>query len=83
MNSLEVRKNLLHALNLDLVGPTNESSLAEEILPQNPSRWYLTGFLIPSGTPPEKRRDADEDDDKPKRAGHACVEKWGWLGGCI
>ena len=28
-----------------------------------PSNWYLTGFLIPSGTPPEKSADADEDDD--------------------
>jgi Helicase conserved C-terminal domain len=28
-----------------------------------PSNWYLTGFLIPSGTPPEKSSDADEDDD--------------------
>ncbi len=23
----------------------------------------MTGFLIPSGTPPERRADADEDDD--------------------
>src|SRR4029077_180497 len=28
-----------------------------------PSNWYLTGFLIPLGTPPEKSADADEDED--------------------
>ena len=28
-----------------------------------PSNWYLTGFLIPAGTPPEQSADADEDDD--------------------
>jgi hypothetical protein len=28
-----------------------------------PSSWYLTGFLIPAGTPPAKRADVDEDDD--------------------
>ena len=39
--------------------------LAEERLPGwvRPSNWYLTGFLIPLGTPPEKSADADEDDD--------------------
>ncbi|MCD4654438.1 DISARM system helicase DrmA, partial [bacterium] len=29
---------------------------------ERPSRWYLTGFLIPSGTPPEQASDIDEDD---------------------
>ncbi|MCC7141403.1 MAG: helicase [Candidatus Eisenbacteria bacterium] len=28
-----------------------------------PSGWYLTGFLIPSGTAPEQARDVDEDDE--------------------
>ncbi|MFN0153994.1 MAG: helicase, partial [Gaiella sp.] len=28
-----------------------------------PSNWYLTGFLIPSGTPPEQGADDDEGDD--------------------
>ena len=40
-------------------------ALAEERLQgwMRPSNWYLTGFLIPSGTPPEQSADADEDDD--------------------
>ncbi len=64
-NSLEVRGRLVEALNLDLVGPWSGHALAEERLPGwvRPSNWYLTGFLIPSGTPPDKSADTDEDDD--------------------
>ena len=63
--SLEVRERLVEALKLDLVGPWAGHALAEERLPGwvRPSNWYLTGFLIPSGTPPERSADADEDDD--------------------
>lgn len=47
MNSIDVRKRLTDALVLDLVGPTGALGDAHEVLPQNPSRWYLTGFLVP------------------------------------
>ena len=64
-NSSTVRERLVEALKLDLVGPWAGHELAEERLParERPSSWYLTGFLIPSGTPPERSGDADEDDD--------------------
>ncbi len=64
-NSLEVRAKLVEALRLDLVGPWAGHALAGERLPGRvrPSNWYLTGFLIPSGTPPERSSDVDEDDD--------------------
>ncbi len=63
--SLEVRERLVDALKLDLVGPWVDHPLAEESLPGwiRPSTWYLTGFLSPSGTPPEQSADVDEDDD--------------------
>ena len=68
--SLNVRNDLVEALERDLVGPARidailGSEIAREQLPgwERPSKWYLTGFLIPSGTPPEKSADADEDDD--------------------
>ncbi len=62
--SLDVRERLVEALKLDLVGPWPGHAYAEEKLAgMRPSAWYLTGFLIPSGTPPEERADADEDDD--------------------
>jgi len=47
MTPVEVRSLLVDALKTDLVGPPNDSKLASEILAQNPSRWYLTGFLVP------------------------------------
>lgn len=64
-SSLEVRERLVEALKLDLVGPWAGHGLAEERLNirDRPSTWYLTGFLIPEGTPPDKSSDADEDDD--------------------
>ena len=63
--SVDVRARLVAALRLDLVGPHAGHALAAECLPgwQRPSNWYLTGFLIPSGTAPEKAADADENDD--------------------
>jgi hypothetical protein len=63
--SLEVRRHLVDALELDLVGPSPGHPRADECLGGwiRPSNWYLTGFLIPSTTPPEQRGDADEDDD--------------------
>jgi hypothetical protein len=63
--SLDVRERLVEALRLDLVGPGPGHALSDERLPGSvrPSTWYLTGFLIPSGMPPEKRGDPDEDDD--------------------
>src|SRR3990170_8283949 len=65
MNSSDVRARLVEALKLDLVGPWAGHAFAEERLPGwvRPSNWYLTGFLIPSGSPPDKSADADEDDD--------------------
>lgn len=66
----------MDALRLDLVGPWAGHPLAEERLPARirPSTWYLTGFLIPSGTPPDRSADADEDDNLdeiPEKAGLA------------
>ena len=63
--SEEVRSQLVHALRLDLVGPWTGHELSDERLPgwERPSNWYLTGFLIPSDTPPDQAGDVDEDDD--------------------
>jgi hypothetical protein len=63
--SLAVRERLVEALELDLVGPWAGHAFADERVPGwvRPSNWYLTGFLIPSGSLPEKSADADEQDD--------------------
>ena len=61
-----VRSRLLDALRLDLVGPRpgepGHDAYTEEVLPVAPSRWYLTGFLVPYEAPPEQRSDDDGDD---------------------
>jgi len=65
VTSPQVRQQLVDALRLDLVGPWAGHELSAEKLPgwRRPSNWYLTGFLIPAGTPPEESTDADEDDE--------------------
>ena len=73
--SLDVRQDLVDALKVDLIGPGTGHELAHERLPANeaPSKSYLTGLLIPPGTPPElsaSRADEDDDlDEVPGRAG--------------
>ena len=47
MKSVEVRDKLVYVLRLDLVGPDPGDEHETEILPTPPSRWYLTGFLVP------------------------------------
>ena len=46
--SVEIRSDLVHALRLDLIGPEQGSFLKDESLDTPPSRWYLTGFLVPT-----------------------------------
>jgi hypothetical protein len=63
MNSVDVRKNLAEALRLDLVGPSENLGDPAEVLPQAPSRWYLTGFLVPLGAEPSQRADEASTED--------------------
>ena len=66
-DSASVRDHLVTALRLDLVGPRPDNkTLQHERLPQAPSRWYLTGFLVPSDAPQEQRaQDSGEEIDEP------------------
>lgn len=59
-----VRKHLCAALEADFVGPFSKE-LADEILPLAPSRWYMTGFLVPR----DARHMEDEPDDDEGAAG--------------
>src|SRR5262249_33984864 len=44
-----VRGRLVDALRRDLIGPgPDDDDIARERLKNNPSRWYLTGFLAPA-----------------------------------
>lgn len=57
MNSADVRSDLVRTLALDTVGPNGGDAYEKEKLPQAPSRWYLTGFLVPYEAPAEQRED--------------------------
>jgi Helicase conserved C-terminal domain len=73
LKPVEVRSELVDALRLDLVGPDNGSELEAEILSQAPSRWYLTGFLVPleAGEAQKSDETADDDIDAPAGGGDA------------
>ena len=65
MTSREVRDEMVRRLRLDLVGPgRGDSERARETLNifPTPHNWYLTGFLIPDGTPPEAASAETEDE---------------------
>jgi hypothetical protein len=47
--SAAVRTHLVDALHADLVGPFDGDPSSAEVLSRPPSRFYLTGFLAPSG----------------------------------
>jgi hypothetical protein len=57
LSSVAVRGDLVKALRLDTVGPAAGDPYEKEELPQAPSRWYLTGFLVPYEAPAEQRED--------------------------
>ena len=66
-DSASVRRYLIDALRLDLVGPfTGEEELQCEQLPYAPSRWYLTGYLAPAGAKMvQLSQDTEEEQDEP------------------
>jgi hypothetical protein len=63
ITSTTVRAELVEALCLDLIGPDNQHAFAQELLPESPSSWYLSGFLVPRTAPLEQRADTTADDD--------------------
>ena len=71
-DSAAARRYLTDALRLDLIGPrTQDTALQDERLPQAPSRWYLTGFLVPTNAPDEQRaQDNEEELDEPTEPIH-------------
>lgn len=63
MTSFEIRHQLAEAMQLDLIGPGEGLGNPVEKLPQSPSRWYLTGFLVPIDADPSQRSDEDSDEE--------------------
>jgi hypothetical protein len=56
----DVRTRLTSALRLDLIGPEPGEPQVSEILNVPPSRWYLTGFLVPWSAPLRQKQDEDD-----------------------
>lgn len=67
MTSAEVRDQIMDTLRLDLVGPRPDEPAHKqyqgEMLPIAPSKWYLTGFLVPYEAHVDERSDDDSDDE--------------------
>jgi len=55
--SVDVRSRLVETVQLDLFGPSNDHVFARELLPETPTQWYLTGFLVPTSTPISQKLD--------------------------
>ena len=63
LTSAEVRDELVKALRLDLIGPNPADPYQDEILPLAPSKWYLTGFLVPYEADLKDRSDDNSNDE--------------------
>ena len=60
--SAEIRSQLVDALHSDLIGPSWEDvARRHEHLPQPPSVWYTTGFLVPHVFEQEAGRTTEEE----------------------
>lgn len=57
LTPVAVRKELVRAMRLDLVGPDEQLGTLDEVLPQAPARWYLTGFIVPLDAEASQRAD--------------------------
>jgi hypothetical protein len=83
LTAADVRTELVKALRLDLIGPQpHDADYQDEILPLAPSKWYLSGFLVPYEAELKDRSDetsndeldglsekpASDDDSAPERA---------------
>ncbi|MDA1053364.1 MAG: hypothetical protein O3C40_23185 [Planctomycetota bacterium] len=62
-SALEVREELVDPLQLDLIGPTGPLGDHKELLTQTPSRWYVTGFLVPTDADEDQRCDPTSNDE--------------------
>ena len=60
--SAQIRQQLVEALELDLIGPgPDHLARSHERLPQPPSIWYTTGFLVPNTFQEEAGRPQEGD----------------------
>jgi hypothetical protein len=66
LRSINVRSSIVESFRRDLIGPSpsaEDADLATERLNENPSRWYLAGFLAPADD--DMSMNAPEENDDP------------------
>ena len=74
MAAVDVREWLIDVLQIDLIGPTGPLGNHNEVLPQTPSRWYLTGFLVPTDADEGQRCDPTSNDELDQAAEPAGID---------
>ena len=74
-NTVQIRTNLLVTLQVDLTGPSGLLGDHREMLPQAPSRLYLTGFLVPTDADEDQRYDPNSDDEVDQAPARAIVDE--------
>jgi hypothetical protein len=63
LNITGVRAHLVETFRRDLIGPgPDDADLATERLNENPSRWYLAGFLAPADDDMAMNAPVEDDD---------------------
>ena len=63
VRAADARSELVRVLRLDAIGPDPGDPEQGESLPQAPSEWYLTGFLVPYQAKAEERQDPTSNED--------------------
>jgi hypothetical protein len=63
LTSSDIPHSLVDAPPLDLIGPTDALRDHANRLPQGPSRWYLTGCLVPTDADEGQRCDPTSNDE--------------------
>src|ERR1700730_6338555 len=77
-----IRSRLVDALRRDLIGPRpDDTDLADERLRDNPSRWYLAGFLAPALAGIPEGTESVEDEGDPLLSDEASDPETGTGGG--
>jgi hypothetical protein len=71
---IQIRTSLLDTLQVDLIGPSGGLGDHCELLPHAPSRWYLTGFLVPTDAEEDQRYDPNSDDEVDQAPAVATVD---------
>jgi hypothetical protein len=81
-SAVTVRSRLVDALRRDLIGPSpQDADLSHERLKNNPSRWYLAGFLAPAFHGISEGTESVEDEGDPLLTDEASDLELGTAGG--